>query len=410
MKLFTILVLALAVSQINAANWAVVVAGSNGYWNYRHQSDSCHAVQILKKAGFLASNIIHFAYNDIASSAQNPFPGKIYNKTNGVDVYAGCQIDYQGNDVDPVKFLAVIKGQTGPGVTKVLNSTSNDKVFLNFTDHGAPGLIAFPNAYLYATDLIAALGYMAQNNKYSKLIFYIEACESGSMFASLPANWNIYATTASNATESSWATYCGSDAVVAGVNIGSCLGDLYSVVWMEDNDLNTAGETFDSQFQIILTKTTQSNPQKFGTMSIGSDLLLGWTNDSAAPVEKTVEASKRNVINSRDIKLHYLIERHANQMSENSMNELNEEIMMRKLFDNIFSEIQTLHADVPLATDTDFVCYKDLINFFEAQCGRFTEYGLKYMRSFYDICQNKQSAVIEAKTLVMKSCSAGQLF
>lgn len=24
-------------------HWAVIVAGSNGFWNYRHQADVCHA-------------------------------------------------------------------------------------------------------------------------------------------------------------------------------------------------------------------------------------------------------------------------------------------------------------------------------------------------------------------------------
>lgn len=92
------------------------------------------------------------------------------------------------------------------------------------------------------------------------------------------------------------------------------------------------------------------------------------------------------------------------------MNALNEEIMMRKTFDDIFANIQTLHADVPMANDTDFDCYKDMINFFENQCGRFTEYGMKYMRSFYDICQHKTDAIIDAKKMVMEACSAGQLF
>ncbi|KAB8081887.1 hypothetical protein EE612_003477, partial [Oryza sativa] len=39
--------------------------------------------------------------------------------------------------------------------------------------------------------------------------FYLEACESGSIFEGLlPNGINVYATTASNADESSWGTYC----------------------------------------------------------------------------------------------------------------------------------------------------------------------------------------------------------
>lgn len=36
------------------------------------------------------------------------------------------------------------------------------------------------------------------------------------------------------ADESSWGTYCPPDDMVDGVAVGSCLGDLYSVNWMED--------------------------------------------------------------------------------------------------------------------------------------------------------------------------------
>lgn len=80
---------------------------------------------------------------------------------------------------------------------------------------------------------------------YKEMVIYIEACESGSMFENLlPTNWNIYATTAANSRESSYAAYCGSDAVINRKNINSCLGDLYSVNWMEDLDAaNTNTET-----------------------------------------------------------------------------------------------------------------------------------------------------------------------
>jgi legumain len=55
----------------------------------------------MKKNGIPESNIIVFAYDDIANNIQNPIPGKIYNKPNGEDVYAGCNIDYRTTDVTP---------------------------------------------------------------------------------------------------------------------------------------------------------------------------------------------------------------------------------------------------------------------------------------------------------------------
>lgn len=136
--------------------------------------------------------------------------------------------------------MAVLLGDksaiTG-GNGRVLESTTQDHVFINFADHGAPGLVAMPiGGYLYEPTLTTTLKAMHTNGMYGELVFYMEACESGSMFKNLPNNINIFATTAANAVESSWAAYCGSDARIDGKNINSCLGDLYSVNWMENTD------------------------------------------------------------------------------------------------------------------------------------------------------------------------------
>jgi len=53
---------------------------------------------------------------------------------------------------------------------------------------------------------------MAVCRGFADLVFYVEACESGSMFEGLLNDkLNIYVTTASNAFESSWGTYCPGD-------------------------------------------------------------------------------------------------------------------------------------------------------------------------------------------------------
>lgn len=93
-------------------NWAILVAGSNTYSNYRHQADVFHAYQVLRKNGFSQDKIITFAYDDIANDIKNPFKGKVFNKPTyqnpGVDVYSGVAIDYKGANVDPTVFLHVL--------------------------------------------------------------------------------------------------------------------------------------------------------------------------------------------------------------------------------------------------------------------------------------------------------------
>lgn len=163
-----------------AENWAVIVAGSNTYANYRHQSDVFHAYQILSKNNFPSDRIITFAYDDIAHNLRNPFKGKVFNKPSnkeaGVDVYEGVKIDYSGKDVNPTNFIAVLEGNktavAGKGTGRVLESTADDNVFLYFADHGAPGLIAFPSQYLHADQLLKA--FQAMSGHYNKLVFYLE--------------------------------------------------------------------------------------------------------------------------------------------------------------------------------------------------------------------------------------------
>ncbi|MBA0601668.1 hypothetical protein Gorai_004839, partial [Gossypium raimondii] len=73
------------------------------------------------------------------------------------------------------------------GSGKVINSGPNDRIFIYYSDHGGPGTLGMPDkSHLYADQLI-----------------------QGSMLEGLlPQGLNIYATTAANKEEGSWATYC----------------------------------------------------------------------------------------------------------------------------------------------------------------------------------------------------------
>lgn len=226
----------------------------------------CHAYQIMKKGGLKDENIIVFMYDDIANNPDNPRPGVIINHPNGGDVYAGvpkvvnsssydrhhCQLkraklklqDYTGEDVNVKNFLGVLLGDksavTG-GSGKVVASGPEDHIFVYYSDHGGPGVLGMPSDdYLYAKDLVDTLKKKhASGSSYKSMVFYLEACESGSIFEGLlPPDINVYATTASNAEESSWGTYCpGDDQLPPPPEFDTCLGDLYSVAWMEDRFL-----------------------------------------------------------------------------------------------------------------------------------------------------------------------------
>jgi len=105
---------------------------------------------------------------------------------------------------------------------------------------------------------------------YNEMLIYIEACESGSMFSGLlPEDWNIYATTAANTVESSWGWYCSPSDKVDGKSIGTCLGDEYSITWMEDMEAHDeCTETVGDQYDAVHVGVVKSHVMEYGTKSL----------------------------------------------------------------------------------------------------------------------------------------------
>jgi len=236
--------MAAAVAADTSNHWAVIMAGSNTYSNYRHQADAAHAMKIMLKNGIPRDQIIHLSYDDIAQNGANPYKGQLFNQpTEEADMeannlYDASEIDYRGDLVNKENFFKVLMGDdSAPG--PVLKSDSDSKVFVFFVDHGGAGLICTPSGpWIYADELNTTLKNAKDAGMFKELVFYLETCESGSMFPSLEADGGFYAMTASNATQSSYGAYCGYDAVVGGKAMNTCLADLFSINWMNDTLAN----------------------------------------------------------------------------------------------------------------------------------------------------------------------------
>ena len=143
---------------------------------------------------------------------------------------------------------------------KVIESGPDDYVFVNFAGHGGPGRLAMPSPpSLHARALNAALKEMSAAEKFAKLVFYVEACEAGSMFQNiLPRNINVYVTTATDDENPSYSCYFDSSR-------HTWLGDLYSVNWMENTDeadLHT--ETLQQQYEIVKAETSSNTVMQYG--------------------------------------------------------------------------------------------------------------------------------------------------
>ena len=188
----------------SAETHAVLIAGSKSYKNYRHQSDVFTMYQMLRSRGVPDKNIIIFAYDDIVTSRSNPHTGQVMNERDGINVYPGRnRIDYRGEEVTADN---IFKCLLGVSKKRNLKSTERDNVLLFFNDHGAPGALALPkhgaDGKLFANELNEVINEMAKRKKFGRMLFVIEACESGSVGEVIECK-NVMTITASNAMESS---------------------------------------------------------------------------------------------------------------------------------------------------------------------------------------------------------------
>ncbi|XP_045788398.1 legumain isoform X2 [Trifolium pratense] len=411
------------VDEVEGTRWAVLVAGSSGYGNYRHQADVCHAYQVLIKGGVKEENIVVFMYDDIADSEMNPRPGVIINHPQGPNVYVGVPKDYTGDDVTAENLYAVILGDKSKvkgGSGKVINSKAEDRIFIYYSDHGGPGVLGMPNMpYVYAMDFIDVLRKKHASKGYKKMVIYIEACESGSMFEGvMPKDLDIYVTTASNAQESSWGTYCPGVDPAPPPEYITCLGDLYSVAWMEDSEThNLKRETVKQQYNSVKERTSNfnnyalgSHVMQYGDTNITDEKLYLYQGFNPAtvnlpPLNGNLE-TKMEVVNQRDAEILFMwkmYERlsHQTEKKKEVLEKIAETVKHRKHLDGSVELIGVLlfgptkgpsilqsarKPGLPLVDD--WQCLKSRVRVFESHCGSLTQYGMKHMRAFANICNN----------------------
>ncbi|XP_054826951.1 legumain [Eublepharis macularius] len=385
-------------------HWVLIVAGSSGWYNYRHQADVCHAYQIVHRNGIPDEQIIVMMYDDIAYDAENPTPGIIINRPNGTDVYKGVLKDYTGKDVTPGNFLAVLRGDAEAvkkvGSGKVIKSGPKDHIFVFFTDHGAPGLLAFPSDDLYAKDLNKTIRYMNRHKKYQKMVFYIEACESGSMMVDLPDNINIYATTAANPKESSYACYYDEKRQ-------TYLGDWYSVNWMEDSDVeDLKRETLHKQFELVKKRTNTSHVMQYGNKTISHMKVVqfqGTGKADSAPISLP-PVSSYDLIPSPDVPLaimkRKLMATNDAYQAKAIIEDIKRHLEARQqiqdyMYKTVYFITNSIERTEQILSDkmslSNYDCYQSAANHFKTHCFNWHnpqyEYALRQLYALVNVCE-----------------------
>lgn len=271
-------------SQADGGNtWVVLVAGSTGWGNYRHQSSVCKAYQLAHQAGVPDEHIITFMADDIANNTQNPFPGKIFNEIyveggNNVNVYEGVVKDYIAKQASTKNLVNVLSGNpTTGGSGKTLRSTADDNVFVFYDDHGNSGIIGMPTGELFHDyDLATAFKAMEEKKMFKNLIFFMSACYSGSMFYKQNLPKNVYVATSAPTSTSSYA--CLRDSKLR-TFLSSCWphGWIHSI---DEHGLNTDfGTIFEDSYNYA-RDNSPTVPCQYGDLDMKQKTFLGFMKNT----------------------------------------------------------------------------------------------------------------------------------
>ena len=185
--------------------WALLVAGSSGWKNYRHQADVLAMYQLLKSRGYGDERIILIMEDDIAFHSSNPQQGIIQVGIGGENLYQQVEVDYLLSDLNPEDIKAILLGQESEKLPHVIHSTSKDNVLVFWSGHGLSKQLCWNENDTGFTYNLAKETFEEMNEArtYRKSLWLVETCYSGSVLQACEGMPGILAITAANANETS---------------------------------------------------------------------------------------------------------------------------------------------------------------------------------------------------------------
>lgn len=242
---------------------AVIVGPSQGWNNYRHQSDALAVYSMLRKNGVLDEHIILMIYDDVPHARENPLRGDIHNLPKGENLRAGADVDYTGSQVTAATFRQVLVGEPSDEIPLVLDGTPGTDVFVYIASHGIPGGIVFSGGTppLTTQDFTEITDTMYQEGKYRQIVFFVDTCFGESIATNATAKGLLYFTGAAAGEPSLGAVY--------DLDIRQWLSDEFTVSTLSairaDPDI-----TFRELYIATYEKVTGSHVRMLNTENFGS--------------------------------------------------------------------------------------------------------------------------------------------
>ena len=195
--------------------YAVLVQGSMGFENYRHQADVLSVYQLLRRGGFDDDHIILIIDAAMANDDNNQERGIVRAAPGGPDLLGGSDglpaavIDYDAATLSAADISSILLGKQSNRLPIVLPKDAGQNVLFYWSGHGRTGEFSWRdvgNGNGFSSDMMRQTAQqMAGEGHCRKLFIVAEPCYSESVVRPLEGVQGVLAMTGASGSEQSWA-------------------------------------------------------------------------------------------------------------------------------------------------------------------------------------------------------------
>ncbi len=196
-------------------SYALLIQGSSGWANYRHQADVLNVYQMLRRNGWDDDHIILAISDEIAGNEKNKFPGRVSTYTYGDNLYENAVIDYSIDSLSVNDIQDIMLGKSSDHLPTVLSTDDETNVLMFWSGHGCLAATHKVNGFTWGgkpgvfseSDFRSTLEQMHSQRRYRKMLLLLEPCYSRNMARQADGIPGILAIASANGNESSFADF-----------------------------------------------------------------------------------------------------------------------------------------------------------------------------------------------------------
>lgn len=204
--------------------YALLVQGSSGFSNYRHQADVLGVYQLLRSGGFPDDHIILVLDKEMAANGNNPQRGTVRSAEDGPDLLGGTDglpaaaVDYDNKDISPSDIADILLGRQSARLPTVLPQEDGINVLVFWSGHGSSALDGGADEFCWREERpgngfgAGLLEETVGGMRFRKLLMCVEPCYGEAVIRPLEGIPGALAMSGASATEQSWADHWNTEA------------------------------------------------------------------------------------------------------------------------------------------------------------------------------------------------------